>query len=260
MRNKIKKTAEQAVKEAGDILLSRFSKFNRAEVELKSQHEILTKADLASEKKILEIIKKNFPSHRILSEEKGDNKANSDYLWVLDPLDGTTNFSMHNPLWSISLAVVYQNEVILGLVHAPFLGETFVARKGQGVYMLKANKKKKIKVSSIDKGKVINAFCHGHKKSDIQKALKYHRYQKLHNFDCRQLGSAAIELAYVACGRIESIVIPGANPWDVAAGALLVREASGKVTDFNNKKWNLNSPDILASNNKVHSQVLKALK
>lgn len=260
---KIKKTAKQAALEAGQILRKRFQNFDRGTVELKSGHEILTQADLASEKKILSIIKKNFPEHKILSEEAGQNKKESDYLWIVDPLDGTTNFSMHNPLFSVSIGVCYKNKVILGLIYAPFLDELFLAEKGKGSRLHSpagSEKGKKIRVSKVKKGKVINAFCHGNTEKDINRAVKYHQRQKLDNFDCRQLGSAAIELAYVACGRVESIVIPGAHSWDVAAGVLLVREAGGKVTDSRGKDWTLNSKDMLASNGLVHPQILNTLK
>lgn len=259
----IKQTAKEAALTAGEELFSRFKKFDRGTVELKSGHEILTQADLASEKKILSIIKENFPEHRILSEEAGENEKDSDYLWIVDPLDGTTNFSMHNPLFSVSIGVCYKNEIVLGLVYAPFLDELYLAEKNKGAKVFSpasSAKGKAIKVSNIKKGKIINAFCHGSTEKDISRAVDYHKRQKLNNFDCRQLGSAAIELAYVACGRVESIVIPGAHPWDVVAGVLMVREAGGKITDSDGKDWNLESRDMLASNGKVHSQILNNLK
>ncbi len=256
---KIKKIAIESAVEAGNILLSHFYKFNRHKSILKSHREIVTKADLISEKIILSKIKKNFPEHQILSEEAGrikPKKKENDYLWVIDPLDGTTNFSMHNPLWSVSIGVFKNNEIILGVIFAPFLGEIFVAEKGKGAKL----NNKKIKVSNISKEKVLNTFCHGSTLKDVKRAIRYYNYQKLHGFDCRQLGSAALELAYVASGRVESIVIPGANSWDVAAGALLVREAGGKVTDLNNKDWNIKSKDIIADNGLVHRQIMNALK
>src|SRR6056297_2515756 len=244
INNKIKKVAKQATLEAGEELLKRYKKFNRKETELKSTHEILTKADLAAEKIILKHLKQNFPDHKILSEEAGETKNKSDYLWVVDPLDGTTNFSMHNPIWGVSIGLFYKNEVQLGLIYAPFLNELYIAEKGKGAKL----NNKKIKVSNTKEGKVIHAFCHSNKQKDIKKAISYYKKQKLSNLDCRQLGSASLELAYIACGRIESITIPGANSWDVAAGALLVKEAGGKVTNFNNKNWNLKSQDLIASN------------
>lgn len=136
------------------------------------------------------------------------------------------------------------------------LDEFYVARSGEGAWL----NDKPLSVSSISSGKVINAFCHGYNEEDIRRAIKYFEYQKLHNFDCRQLGSAALELAFVAAGRMESIAIPGARLWDVAAGILLVKEAKGKVSDWQGGEWSLGSKDVLASNGLVHEQLLEILK
>jgi myo-inositol-1(or 4)-monophosphatase len=250
--NKLRAVAVTTAYSAGEELLKRYYKYNRGDAKFKSSHEIVTKSDLASEKTIIAEIKKHFPEHRILSEEAGKVSGHSDYLWIVDPLDGTHNFSMHNPLWAVSMALFYKNEPILGVVFAPALNELFLAEKGSGVWL----NGKRIKVSGYKGIRVLNTFCHGSKVSDIKKALKYYNYYKLHDLDCRQLGSAALELAYVACGRVESIVIPGANSWDVAAGALLVKEAGGKVTDFKNKSWNTKSSDMAASNGSIHKEVL----
>lgn len=260
---KIKKIAIEAAQEAGKMLLKEFENFDRTKSELKSQLEIVTKADLKSEKMIIKKVKNSFPDHKILAEESGKQKGSADYLWIIDPIDGTTNFSMHNPLWSISIGVAYQDEIILGVVYAPFMDEMFIAESGEGAKKnspRQGGASKKIQVSNITEGKVLNTFCHGSSKAALKKAIKYYNYQKLHGFDCRQLGSAAIELSYVASGRIESIVIPGVNAWDVAAGVLLVREAGGRVTDSDGSEWTLRSKDIVASNGKVHDQLLKVLK
>ncbi len=256
MQAEFKNIAVKIAKKTGKELLKDFNKFERSKIKLKSHHEILTHADLKSEKMIIREIKKNFPNHQILSEESGDNNKKSDYLWIIDPIDGTTNFSIHNPLWAISVGLAYKGEIVLGVVYAPALDEMFFVEKNKGAFL----NGKKIKVSNIKTGKIINAYCHGNRERDIKRALNYYRTQKLNELDCRQLGSASIELAYVAAGRIESIVIPGAHPWDVASGILLVREAGGKVTDFQGKKWTLNSYDMAASNGKVHSGILKVLK
>ena len=116
-----------------------------------------------------------------------------------------------------------------------------------------------LKVSNFSSGKVLNSFCHGTGTRDVERAVKYYNKQKKTGFDCRQLGSAAIELAYVASGRLESSLIPGAHLWDVAAGILIVREAGGLVTDFQGKVWTVNSKDMLASNKKVHKEVLEII-
>ncbi len=256
INKEIKKVALTAIKRAGKFLLKEYKDFNRADIKFKSHHEIITKNDLLSEEIIIKEIKNNFSDHRILSEERGRIEDFSKYLWIIDPIDGTTNFSMHNPLWSISIAVAYEDEVILGAIYAPFIDELFISEKGKGSVL----NGEKINVSKIGNDKVLNTFCHSTNEKDIKRAIKYFSYQKINGLDCRQLGSAAIELAYVACGRIESIMIPGANSWDVAAGALLVREAGGKVTDFLGKEWNLESKDILASNKIVHKDILEVIK
>jgi myo-inositol-1(or 4)-monophosphatase len=162
---------------------------------------------------------------------------------------------MHNPLWATSIALSYKNKVVLAVIYSPSLNEFFYAEKAKGDYL----NNKKIRVSNFSGEKVINTFCHGSQKKHIKQAVRYYNKQKLAQFDARQLGSASMELAYVASARVESITIPGANAWDIAAGALLVREAGGKVTDFNNKVWSLDSYDIIASNGKVHKQILQAL-
>lgn len=254
--NKIKKTAITASKKSAEKLIKIYQKFERSDIKMKSGHEIVSYADLLSEKMIIKEIKNNFPDHHILSEEKGDNFKKSDYMWIIDPIDGTTNFTMKNPLWAISIGLAYKGEVIFGLVYAPILKELYIAQKNKGAYL----NNKKIKVSKIKSGKVLNTFCHGSDIKNIKRALKYYNYQKINNFDCRQLGSASIELAYVACGRVESITIPGAHSWDVAAGQLLVKEAEGKVTNFKNKNWNLKSKDIIASNKLTHNQIIKVIK
>jgi len=253
--NNFKKIAMGAVKKSGQMLLKEYNNFDRKRIKLKSPHEILTRADLMSEEIIIRIIKENFPAHQILSEEHGKAGINSDYLWVIDPIDGTTNFSMHNPLWAVSVALAYEREIILGIVYAPLLDELYLAEKDKGASL----NNQIIAVSDIKDGKVLNTFCHGSTEKDMKRAIKYYAYQKIHGFDCRQLGSASLELAYVASGRIESIMIPGANSWDVAAGALLVKEAEGMLTDFFGQEWNLDSVDILASNGKVHKEILKVI-
>lgn len=256
MNKQIEKTAVLAAKEAGRALLKEYENFNRQTVRLKSSHEILTRADLLSEEIILKEIRRNFPMHGILSEEMGSAPGQSEYLWTVDPLDGTTNFSLHSPLWAISIALSRGDEILFGLVYAPRLEEMYLAFRNEGARL----NGRGLKVSDMEKGKILNAFCHGRQEKDLKRAIKYFSRQKLNGFDCRQLGSAALELAYVAAGRLESIVIPGANSWDVAAGVLLVREAGGKVTDFSGRQWYLDSQDMLASNSHIHQDLLKAVK
>ncbi|RLC38167.1 inositol monophosphatase [Candidatus Falkowbacteria bacterium] len=255
MINQIKKVATKAIKNAGKIALGEYKNFDRATIKLKAHQEILTKVDLMSEKVIIDEVKKNFPEHSILSEEAGDDNIKSEYLWIIDPIDGTTNFSMHNPLWCVSVGIAYRGEIVLGFIYAPCQNELYTAQKGQGAYL----NGKKIKVSNIFEGKILNAFCSAREIKHTKKAVRYFSYQKLRGGSCYMLGSAALELGYVAAGRLESMVIPGAHPWDVAAGVLLVREAGGIVSDFKGGEWTLRSENMLASNGKVHREVLKVI-
>lgn len=254
-RQKLKNILISTIKRAGNALIKDYETLDRGHVKLKTKRDLVTAADLKSEKIIMAALKKNFPNHQILSEESGLTSKPGDYLWIIDPLDGTTNFYIHNPLWSVSIALAYRGEVILGAIYAPLQKELFFAEKGRGAYL---NNKKIVVKKSVKK--IINAFCHGREIKNIKRIIKYFAHQKLHALDCRQLGSAAIETAYVAAGRITSLLIPGVWPWDVAAGTLLVREAGGCVTDFKGRDWRIKNRDILATNGKVHQEMLRIIK
>ncbi|MBU1131538.1 inositol monophosphatase [Patescibacteria group bacterium] len=255
--NKEKQIAKKVVLEAGKLLKNNFNKFDRSKhFKIKSKDQIQTWVDRAAERAILKEVKKNFPAHHILSEEAGENNKKSDFFWIVDPLDGTTNYTMHLPAYGVSVALAYKGKIVLGVTYVPELGELTVAQVGQGAF----TNNKRLKVSANNKlNKSLLTFCHGSLVYDIKRAIKLYSKFKLRGFDYRQIGSAVIEFNFVASGRTEAIMLPGANLYDVAAGALIVKEAGGKVTDFSNKEWNIKSKDILASNGKVHNQVLKII-
>ncbi|HUT22538.1 MAG TPA: inositol monophosphatase family protein [Candidatus Bipolaricaulota bacterium] len=251
-----KSMALQTIKTAGNELLKLYNS-HKFTAKYKSKHQLVTSADLVANKIIAQAIKKHFPNHAILSEETGRSKNKSDYLWIIDPLDGTTNFFMHNPLFAVSIALAHQGKIILGVVYAPAVNELYVAEPGKGAFL----NNKKLKVSN--RNKISNAlltYCHGTGVNSWKKAIKIYSYYKLRASFIRQLGSASLELCYVASGRTDSILIPGAHPWDVAAGVLILREAGGKVTDFAGKEWNVKSKDMVASNKRIHQAILKDLK
>lgn len=214
---------------------------------------MVNRADFLAEKKILAVIKKRFPQHAILAEESGRNKIKSDYLWLIDPLDGSVNFAMRNPSFSVAIALVFKNEIIVGVVYYPIIDKIFTAVKGQGAYLngrrLKVSKKKKIGQSLIN-------FCGRQPK----KAIAVYQKLKGRALEVRQLGSGAIELAYAAAGYTEGVILPDTSPWDIAAGVLLVQEAGGLVTDAQGKTWSLKDNSIIASNGLVHRQILNLLK
>ena len=254
--NKEKKLAKEVALKAGKLLKDNFNKFDRRGVKIKSKDQIQTWVDRAAEKIILKEIRNNFPDHRILAEESGHNGKKSDYFWIIDPLDGTTNYTMHLPVYSTSIALAYKNQIVLGVTYVPELNELSVAELGKGAFI----NNKRLKVSAQNKlDKSLLTFCHGSMVHDIKRAIKLYSKFKMKGFDYRQIGSAVMEFNFVASGRTEAIMLPGANLYDVAAGALMVREAGGRVTDFKNKQWNIHSKDILATNSKVHNQVLKII-
>lgn len=249
-----RKLAFITLKQAGNELKNIYFQSERIITGLKSKHQVVTKADKLAEKIIISKIRKKFPNHSILSEEIGAINAGKEYLWIIDPLDGTTNFVMKNPLFSTTVALVFKNQIVLGIIYAPILGEFYETILGQGAFY----NQQKIKVSKVKKiSKGFHTYCYGSSKSKYaNQAINYYQKMFKQGNEIRQLGAATLEFARVARGITESIVIPGANPWDVAAGALLVREAGGRVTDFANKKWDLKRTDIIASNGLVHSSLL----
>jgi myo-inositol-1(or 4)-monophosphatase len=257
IENKYYTILKPIILRAGKKAKKDWQSFKRQDTEFKDKKELVTIVDKKTEKYLSESLRKALPDYGILGEEFGNDNKNSDYLWIIDPIDGTTNFSFHNPLWCISVGLAYKNKVIFGMIYIPVLDELYYANKGQGAYL----NDKKIKI--IDKAvteKEIHAFCHGNSSRDVRLAMNYYRRQKLQSFDCRQLGSAAIELAYVAASRVDSLVIPGAKDWDIAAGALIAQEAGAKVTNFNGINWQLGEKDIIACRSKILNKILKLIK
>lgn len=251
MKNFVTKLAKQAGSEI-------IKHFNRDKiVKTKSKSQIVTQADLISNKIIITGLKKKFPTHSILTEEDGSTDNRSPYCWVIDPLDGTTNYFIGSPIFAVSIALFFGHQPILAVIYAPAMNELYTAEKNQGAYL----NGKRIKVSQV---KNINhaflTYCHGSSQKDIKRAIKIYNKIKLKSLDSRQLGAASLELGFVAAGRTECIMIPGANSWDVGAGVLLVKEAGGMATDFSGQNWNLQTKDIVASNGKIHQPLIKFLK
>ncbi|MFA5075985.1 MAG: inositol monophosphatase family protein [Patescibacteria group bacterium] len=242
---------------AGQELLRQFYLFNRDQVRYKSKHQIVTRADIIAEKIIISAINKKYPTHQILSEEAGLSKQTSEYLWIIDPLDGTTNFALKNPLFGISIALAKKGQIIFGAIYIPFINKLVLAELGQGATI----NGKKIHVS---KKKNLNGafltYCHGSKLNDVKRAIAVYKGLKIKYSDVRQMGSSVVEMAWVAAGYTDGHFVPGANLWDVAAGSLIIREAGGRVTDLQNHPWDLKSKDLIASNGQVHNQLLKEIR
>ncbi len=245
--------AKKAALEGGKILMEFYGKVS---ARYKEDGSITTVADVESEKEIKAILKGEFPSYSLLGEESGLEQGISDYMWVIDPLDGTTNYYMKNPFFGVSIALTCKAKPLMGVVYFPFMNEIFYAEKGKGAYL----NDEKIFVSNVSEiNDSIITFCHGRDQNSVKEMLKIFGKLKLINNKVRQIGSAALELCYVACGRVDSFFMIGVNSWDVAAGVLIVKEAEGKVTDFEAKPFNMQSENILATNSKTHERLLKLI-
>jgi len=249
--------SKQAAKQAGLFLKKEFFVWNNKKINYKKDNERVTWCDKEAERIILKILNKNFPGYSRLSEESGVKDKSSDYEWIIDPLDGTTNFTMHHPLFAVSIALLHKGKIVLGLSYAPLTDEMYWAIKGKGAY----KNGKKIKVSSItDFKKSVITYCHGSGTANTQKAYKLYKHFHDMSHHCRHFGCTSMELAMLASGDTECYIVSGAKLWDVAAGTLLVKEAGGKVSDWQNKNWSIKSKNILAANKKMHALCLKELK
>lgn len=238
-------------KEAGRLALNFFQKEKNL-ISLRGQSkEVVTKYDKILDNFILREIRKKFPHHSILSEESGFLKGNSQYLWIVDSLDGSSNFANKNPFFSICIALMKDKRLVLSSIFAPAIGEFYFAQIKRGAFL----NGKKIRVSKIkDLSQSYILYCDGHEKNKkrITKIFS-HLFPKVK--ELRKIGSAGIETSWVASGRAEGFFVTKIDPWDVAAGVLLIKEARGRVTDFFGKKWQLKSGDFIFSNGKLHKKL-----
>lgn len=248
-------TAIKAAKLAGEKLEYYFETI--LEHEEKADKSFVTKADTEADQIIIDLIKKNFPEHQILTEENGSIGGQGEYLWVVDPLDGTLNFTRGLPMFSTSIAVVKENEPVVAVVYNPITNSLFTAEKGKGAFW----NGEKIQVSEINSvEEAIVSMGRARDSDNKEKTLGIYNkfYPKLKSQ--RVLGSAALELAWVASGRLEGFVSVGLKKWDCFAGILLVKEAGGKVTDFSGKDWTSEETHFVASNSKIHQGLLKIIQ
>lgn len=252
----MKQFAISLSKKAGNFLLQNFRKDRSLTKKRGMAKEVHLPQDIKSDKLIISEIKRRFSKHNILTEESGFIDKKSDYTWVIGPLDGSTNFARGNPFFAVSIALMKDNDIILGVINAPFLKELYVAERGKGAYL----NGKKIQVSNKSKlGECYFVSCEGGDAANVKIAkinAKFHPLVK----DLRKLGSAALESASVATGGAEAYIVRQISTWDVAAGVLLVEEAGGKVTDFAGKLWKPVKSNLVFSNGKVHEKIVRRLR
>ncbi len=251
-------TLQTALEQAAELLMSHFGKIEQ--FERKSEIDLVTQADHEAEELIKEIITSAHPDHEILGEESG-LQAGADHTkvrWLVDPVDGTTNFAHGIPIFCTSIAVEVAGEIVLAGVCNPYMKETYLAEKGSGATL----NGRKIKVSNIDTladSMVISGFPYD-RRERTQHYLKAWELMMGRAQGLLRMGSAALDLCYVAAGRAEAYWEESLHPWDTAAGLLIVREAGGRVTNFHGQPFNPYMKAVLATNGHVHEPVMKILE
>jgi myo-inositol-1(or 4)-monophosphatase len=246
---------EAIAREAGALLFEKFKQ--RIGFTYKGDADLVTEADKAAEKLIADRIRKEFPGHDLFGEEGTRTNNGSDYRWYIDPLDGTTNFAHGFPVFCVSLGLEFKGERVAGVLYDPTRDELFAAERGSGTYL---------NGTRVSVSKVVNlAECltgtgfPSHKRHKNPNIYFYHVIT-LRTHGVRRAGSAALDLAAVACGRLDAFWEFNLNPWDTAAGSLLVEEAGGKITRFDGSPWLLDSKETLATNGIVHEVFIDVMQ
>lgn len=244
-------------KEVTGFLLKEVGKVNAKDIQTKGIHDFVTYVDQTAEQKIAARLGKLLPAAGMLLEEKSIDKHGDRYRWVVDPLDGTTNFIHRLPVFSVSIALLDGDRPILGVVHEANLDECFSAWQDAPA-LLNGSEISVSPISSLDKALLATGFPY-YDYGKLDAYLEIFKYFMQHTSGLRRLGSAAADLAYVACGRFEGFYEYGLHPWDVAAGAFIVQQAGGKVTDFHGDNNFIFGGEMLASNKTLHSPLQEAL-
>lgn len=244
-------TAIDIAHEAG-ALLSDFAA-RKIGFELKGEYDLVTAADRASEALVVERLKKHFPDHSIVAEEGGGQELSGEYRWYVDPLDGTTNFAHGFPVYNVTLGLERAGQLIAGVIFDPTRNEMFSAERGSGAFL--NNERISVsKAARIDDCLVATGFPSRRRHQNVNVHFYYQLAMMTHGV--RRAGAAAIDLAYVACGRLDAFWEFGLNPWDMAAGILMLEEAGGRATTMKGEAHNLKSPHLLATNGHLHQPIL----
>jgi len=248
--------AKKACLASGEIQMERFGRVEK--VDYKGEINLVTEVDHRCEAEIVSILQGEFPHHDILAEEGSGQRKDSDYKWMIDPLDGTTNYAHGYPLFCTSIALEHKGEIVIGAVYEPNLKELFLAEKGAGA----TRNSEKIQVSNtsiLKRALLATGFSY-----NVAQA-KENNFNHFQNFilnaqAVRRDGVAAVDLCYTAMGRFDGFWELNLFPWDVAAGYLIIEEAGGEVTDFAGRPFSVYSKEILATNAKLHPPMMKVLK
>ena len=249
----------KACRKASKILIRDFGEIEKLQVSPKGPGDFVTASDKKAESILIKELQIARPEYSILSEEVGHISKDENFKWVIDPIDGTSNFLHGIPHFAISIGLEQEKEIICGIIYDPIKDEMFTAEKGKGSYI----NNQRMRVSSRTKLKDCIIFTGGPRQSSENKEIVLNEYKKFTSevmIPIRKLGSGALDLAYVAAGRCDGYWQRDLNYWDIAAGILLVKEAGGYVTDFNGKNDYINNKTIIAANSKINSEMIKILK
>lgn len=254
--SKFKDFAVAIAFEAGQLLKSRIDEPH--EIEFKGEIDIVTEADKASENLLIARIRDRYPNHDVMSEEAGNLSRPSSYRWIIDPLDGTTNYSHGYPVFCVSIALECEQEIVTGVVYNPMLDEMFTAEKGGGAFL--GNRKISVSgIANLSKSLLATGFPYDIRNTEDNN-MNFFGAMAVSAQAIRRAGAAALDLAYLAAGRFDGFWELRLKPWDVAAAWLLVCEAGGTVTDLFGEPYRLGGPHILASNGLIHSDIIAVLK
>lgn len=250
--------AVRAARAAGDVILRNMDNLDRLTIEVKAQNDYVSQVDLKAEETIISTLQQSYPDHSFLAEESGQSSNNSEYQWIIDPLDGTTNFLHGFPQFAVSIGLQYKKRMEVAVVFDPVKNELFTAARGKGAQL----NNKRLRVSSQKglKGALLGTGFPFKQPQHLDTYLA--TFKSVHNdvAGIRRAGSAALDLAYVAAGRLDGFWEIGLNSWDIAAGVLLVREAGGIVTDFSGEGNYLETGNVFAAGPKVYQPLYETIK
>jgi myo-inositol-1(or 4)-monophosphatase len=248
----ILKTAQKTALEAGKLLMKYYGKLKTSEIAQKTKNDFVTKVDKMSEELVVSRIRSKFKDHAFLGEE-GGARAGSETCWIIDPLDGTSNYIHHFPMFAVSIGVTHQDRLIAGAIYDPVHDELFSAEKGKGAFL----NKKKFRVSATAQlaDAMMATGIPFRARNRFEQYFKSLQTISLASAGMRRGGSAALDLAYVACGRFDAFWEINLSPWDIAAGALILAEAGGRITDVSGSPEHMKNGDVLASNGRIHGEL-----
>lgn len=244
-------------REAGELLRRSVGTVRSVERKLGQETNLVTEVDRASEALIKERIRAKYPTHAVLGEETGGSLEGAETVWIIDPLDGTTNFTHGLPIFCVSIGVQHRGELVAGAVYDPNQDELFSAEKGSGAF-LNGRRLRVTEESDLRNSLLVTGFPYTIRENP-DRAIEHFTTFLKEAQAVRRLGSAALDLCYVAAGRIDGMWEVWLNPWDVAAGVLMVGESGGVVSDFRGLPYRLDSPRLLASNGKIHNRMIELL-